>query len=61
MPSLIEGIHQPFNTVKVVEADKDNEEVAEAEIDDEDVKVLQTVEAVEADDPEADAEDDEDV
>ena len=38
-----------------------DDEVAEAEADNEDVKVLQTVEAVEADDAEADAEDDEDV
>ena len=56
-PALIKGISQPFNTVQVGETDKDDE-VADAETDDEDDKVLQTVKA---DDAEADAEDDEDV
>ena len=45
-PALIKGIYQPYNTVQVVETDKD-EEVADAETDDEDDKVLQTVEAKE--------------
>ena len=56
-PALIEGIYQPFNTVQVVETDKDDE-VADAETADEDDSVLKTVEAADA---EEDAEDDEDV
>ena len=49
-PALIEGIPQHSG-------DEDDEE-AEAEADDEDVKDLQTVHTVEADDAEAEAEKD---
>ena len=46
-PALIEGIFNPYNTVQVVETDKDDE-VADAETADEDEKVLQTVEAADS-------------
>ena len=48
----------PLWPVKVNESDKDDEE-STAEADDEDVQVLQTVHTVEADDPGAEAEEDE--